>query len=85
MILVELISSLVRPFTLGFRLAANITAGHVILGLTARLAARTISHGRILRIIIPMLYRAFEVIICWVQAYVFLLLIIFYSNDYVNC
>ena len=78
-ILVELVSSLVRPLTLAFRLAANITAGHVILGLAAGLAANM--RGGI---IIPILYYAFEVIVRWVQAYVFLLLIVFYTNDYVS-
>ena len=78
MILVELIRSLVRPLTLAFRLAANITAGHVILGLAAGLASTT----RV-GVIIPILYYAFEVVVRWVQAYVFLLLIVFYANDYV--
>ena len=83
-IIVELIRSLVRPLTLAFRLAANITAGHVILGLTAAAASQVILTGGIWTLIIPTLYRAFEVIICWAQAYVFLLLCTFYSNDYIN-
>ena len=44
-ILVELIRSLVRPLTLAFRLAANITAGHVILSLAAGLSSTIIARG----------------------------------------
>lgn len=84
MVMVELVRSLVRPLTLAFRLAANITAGHVILGLAALITSRIRGFGSV-RIIIPILYYAFEVIIRWVQAYVFLLLVIFYTNDYVDC
>jgi len=35
--LVELVSTLVRPITLSFRLLANITAGHILLGLVCKL------------------------------------------------
>jgi len=84
-ILVEIVRSLVRPLTLAFRLAANITAGHVILSLAAVLASNIMWSGNILGVLVPSLYYAFEVVISWVQAYVFLLLLIFYSNDYLAC
>jgi len=33
LVLIEIISYLIRPFSMGLRLAANITAGHLILGI----------------------------------------------------
>lgn len=83
-ILVELVRSIVRPLTLAFRLAANITAGHVILGLASSIVSYLILQGHIWAILGPTFYTCFELLICWAQAYVFVLLCVFYSNDYVR-
>lgn len=83
-ILVELVRSIVRPLTLAFRLAANMTAGHVILGLASSIVSYLILQGQIWAILGPIFYTCFELLICWAQAYVFVLLCVFYSNDYVR-
>jgi len=71
LILVELVRTIIRPLTLAFRLAANITAGHVILSLVARTGVGP-----------TIFYTMFESAVCIIQAYVFVLLIIIYANDY---
>lgn len=72
LLVIELIRSIIRPLTLAFRLAANITAGHVILGLAALSGVGA-----------TLFYTIFEVAICLIQAYVFILLTVIYSNDYI--
>ena len=72
--IIEFIRSIIRPLTLGFRLAANITAGHVIIGLI---------RGRILTAPFVAGYIIFEIVICFVQSFVFIILVTIYSNDYV--
>lgn len=82
LIFIETIRSLIRPLTLSFRLAANITAGHVILGLLCASCLSLTIESHLYCIIFPVVYSMFEIIICFVQAYVFMVLIIIYSNDY---
>ena len=82
LVIVEVISSIIRPLTLSFRLAANITAGHVILGLISARAGPLLLQFNIFYLLLPMFYTIFEFIICGVQAYVFVILLIMYSNDY---
>nr|AKS48929.1 ATP synthase F0 subunit 6 [Trypanobia cryptica] len=83
---VELISSCVRPLTLAFRLAANISAGHVILAMVASFMSNTLLSSTILKFIAMIImvgaYSMFEIIICMIQAFVFVLLLSMYSNDY---
>ena len=87
--LVEALRSYIRPITLSFRLAANISAGHVILGIITA-AATTIFLTTLIILILPLPlatgggYSIFELIICLVQAFVFRLLRAIYSTDYVN-
>lgn len=73
LILVEVIRRLIRPITLAFRLAANITAGHVILALVAS------SYW-----LVPLFYTIFEIGVCIAQAYVFVMLCNLYSIDYLT-
>jgi len=71
--LVEAISNLVRPVTLSFRLIANISAGHILLTLILKL-----SWGVWL---IRLRFSLLELIVCFVQAYVFTMLISVYFNE----
>jgi len=89
--LVELLSFLVRPFSLGLRLFVAMTAGHILLkglagfvinGLNAGpgIAAIVSLPSFILMVGITLL----ELLVCAIQAYVFALLTSLYLNDAVN-
>ena len=85
LILIEIIRISIRPITLGFRLAANITAGHVVLGLLGSYITSIIFSSifsSFFIIIIQILYIIFEIGICFIQAYIFCLLITLYANDH---
>lgn len=87
LVLIETSRILVRPLTLSFRLAANITAGHIVLSLlgiylTAALFSSFSSRGVLL--IISSFYILFEVAICIIQAYIFCLLVSLYRDDHSN-
>nr|URP31065.1 ATP synthase F0 subunit 6 [Syllis sp. JYC-2022] len=83
--LVETLSSYIRPITLSFRLSANISAGHVILGMmTSGATFATFASATFMAFPVAMssAYTMFELAICLVQAFVFTLLASMYSNDY---
>jgi ATP synthase subunit 6 len=86
LVIIETIRILVRPLTLSFRLAANIRAGHIVLGLVniylARAFSSFISFSTLLTI--RVVYTLFEVGICLVQAYIFCLLLSLYSDDHTS-
>nr|AOR87147.1 ATP synthase F0 subunit 6 [Typosyllis sp. patternB] len=85
--LVETLSSYIRPITLSFRLAANISAGHVILGMVSSsvvFASFSSLPSSLMPITASSAYTMFEMAICLVQAFVFTLLTSMYSNDYLS-
>nr|WLD05590.1 ATP synthase F0 subunit 6 [Escarpia spicata]WLD05628.1 ATP synthase F0 subunit 6 [Escarpia spicata] len=85
LVLIETISISVRPLTLAFRLAANMSAGHIVLslvGLYATTALFTSPASFILLMLIQTSYFVFEVAICSIQAYIFCLLISMYADDH---
>lgn len=87
--IVESLSYVIRPITLSFRLAANIRAGHVILGIiraALRFSLIIVALLILIFIIISrgVAYASFEFTICIVQAFVFTLLAIIYSSDHLN-
>lgn len=81
MVLIELISSLIRPLTLSVRLAANMVAGHLLLTLlrsqmvNAPVSVMICVLTRIL--ILGILERA----VALIQAYVYSVLITLYLNE----
>lgn len=81
--IVETVSSLIRPLSLAFRIAANITAGHVILGLVSSGLGYIVRDGIYTLLFIGVGYILFESLVCLIQAYVFVLLVSIYSNDYI--
>lgn len=85
LVLIETIRICLRPITLSFRLAANIRAGHIVLGLIAIYLSRRIfnpSLSTIFLFITQVFYTLFEVGICLIQAYIFCLLLTLYSDDH---
>lgn len=87
-VLVEAISYLFRPITLGFRIFANIVAGHIMLKLFADFCAMFVAAlgpaGAIASIapvlMISVLY-AFEIMIVSIQSYIFILITAMYLRD----
>jgi len=81
MIPIELISQLARPISLAVRLFANMTAGHVTLGV---LFGLTISGGLLigwLPFAFTVAINILEVIIALIQAYIFTVLTCVYLGD----
>lgn len=87
LVLIETTRITVRPLTLSFRLAANIRAGHIVLGLLGLYAASALFISLTASLfLIPTAigYILFEVAICLIQAYIFCLLLSLYSDDHAH-
>lgn len=80
MLAIELVSYLSRPFSLGIRLAANITAGHTLMHVIATFVAPLAFFG-----IFPVAFLVFmtglEFFVAVLQAYVFTLLSCMYLGE----
>jgi len=83
MIIIELFAYLARPVSLSIRLAANMTAGHVLLKV---IAAFVVAMGVWGFIPIPFIVvlTAFEIFIAILQAYIFTILTCVYLNDAIH-
>nr|YP_009974960.1 ATP synthase F0 subunit 6 [Platynereis massiliensis]QNJ33934.1 ATP synthase F0 subunit 6 [Platynereis massiliensis] len=85
LVIIETISISVRPLTLSFRLAANMSAGHIVLTLIGTYCAASVFSGTVslfILISIQMGYIMFEMGICIIQSYIFCLLLSLYSDDH---
>lgn len=82
-VLIEAFSYLTRPVTLSIRLAANMTAGHVLLKVIAGFVGLMGVFG-----IAPLLFMTvligFEIFVAILQAYIFTVLTCVYLNDAVH-
>lgn len=87
LVLVETVSVIVRPLTLSFRLAANMTAGHVILSLISSYFTPTLFLLKLTAcplILLITFYSLFEFAICLIQGYIFCLLLSLYREDHAH-
>nr|BDQ44051.1 ATP synthase F0 subunit 6 [Amynthas bimaculatus] len=87
LVIIETTSIIVRPLTLSFRLAANMSAGHIVLSLVGIYCAAawfTSPLGTSLLIMTTLGYVLFEFAICLIQAYIFCLLLSLYSDDHAH-
>lgn len=87
LVLIESSRIIVRPITLSFRLAANISAGHIVLGLIGIYAAASwFNRIPVFLILLSLIirYLLFEVAICLIQGYIFFLLLTLYANDHAH-
>lgn len=89
--LIELVSFLVRPFSLGLRLFVAMTAGHVLLKVLAGFVINSTNAGAGFGLTVGLSsfalmigISALEVLVAVIQAYVFALLTSLYINDAVN-
>nr|ALQ78834.1 ATP synthase F0 subunit 6 [Glycera tesselata] len=85
LVLIETISIIIRPITLSVRLAANMSAGHIVLGLIGIYTSSAMFTSMTFTIMLlfsQIIYLVFEVGICLIQAYIFCLLITLYSGDH---
>ncbi len=81
MIPIELISFLARPVTLALRLFTNMTAGHTALGAIAVMGLATPWFMQWLPLGFSVVQIALEVLIAFIQAYIFVILSCVYIDD----
>ena len=81
MIPIEIISYLSRPISLSVRLFANLTAGHTMLKVFAGFIVSLGVVGGVLPLAFVVALTGLELLIAFLQAYVFTILTCFYIND----
>lgn len=87
---IEIISYLTRPISLGVRLAANMFAGHTLLNIISFFTWNIFIYGGIFSIfglfpsLLILALIILEFVICFLQAYVFTVLIASYLNDVIH-
>ena len=92
LVVIETISYIIRPFTLGIRLFANMFSGHVLLfviiSFVIVIVEKKLIIVKILLLIFPIMLLFFimtlELLIMFLQAYVFIILFCVYLNDSLN-
>jgi F-type H+-transporting ATPase subunit a len=87
---IELLSYLIRPFTLSIRLFANMMAGHTMLAIFAGfvapllLAAGAIKAFAVVPLAVDILLIFLELLVAALQAYVFTILTCLYLRDAIH-
>nr|AFX68024.1 ATP synthase F0 subunit 6 [Rhadinocentrus ornatus] len=84
LVIIETASLFIRPFALGVRLTANLTAGHLLIQLTATAVFVLISLApavAVLTSLLLLLLTLLEVAVAMIQAYVFVLLLSLYLQE----
>nr|QDP70625.1 ATP synthase F0 subunit 6 [Halipteris cf. finmarchica RH-2019]UKP87677.1 ATP synthase F0 subunit 6 [Balticina finmarchica] len=88
LVIIETISYLSRAVSLGVRLAANLSAGHLLFAILASFGFTMINSGMLVLSLGPILVMVFitllEIAVALIQAYVFCLLTAIYINDTLN-
>lgn len=85
LVIIEIASNISRPIALGMRLAANLTAGHILLAILADFSCKLLFYSysliNLFPIMIIMFMTILEVGVLVIQAYVFCLLSMIYLKD----
>nr|AER54571.1 ATP synthase F0 subunit 6 [Laomedea flexuosa]AER54611.1 ATP synthase F0 subunit 6 [Obelia longissima] len=85
LVIIEIASNLSRPIALGMRLAANLTAGHILLAILADFSCKLLFYSWSIINLFPILIIIFmtvlEIGVLAIQAYVFCLLSMIYLKD----
>nr|AQT38510.1 ATP synthase F0 subunit 6 [Anodontites trapesialis] len=86
LVLIESVTLLGRPITLGIRLAVNISMGHLMLHVLGEAISGFVSSCSVLGWFFGSMfvsgYIVFEFVVSFLQAYVFVLLLSLYSSDH---
>lgn len=80
-VLIESVSHLIRPFTLSIRLAANIIAGHLIIGLLSRIRIINV-FGFSISLVFQRILLLLEFGVAIIQGFVFRILLLLYALEY---
>lgn len=80
-VLIESVSHLIRPFTLSIRLAANMMAGHLIIGLLSRISIINLL-GFSISIFLQRILLLLEFGVAIIQGFVFRILLLLYALEY---
>ena len=87
---IEFISFMVRPFSLGIRLFVAMIAGHILMEVFGSFIVSGFNGGAVgwgvgaLSFLFILFVSALELLVCAIQAYVFALLTTLYLNDAIN-
>lgn len=85
LVVIETLSYMIRAISLGVRLAANISAGHLLFAILSGFAFNLLFNGFFIIGLFPVLIMAFitllEMMVAMIQAYVFSLLTTIYLGD----
>nr|WJJ70017.1 ATP synthase F0 subunit 6 [Physonectae sp.] len=88
LVIIEIVSNISRPVALGMRLAANLTAGHILLAILADFGCKLLFYSYSISNLFPILIIIFmtglEIGVLIIQAYVFCLLSMIYLKDSVE-
>ena len=82
LVAIETVRILIRPLTLRVRIIANISAGHIIIGLIANSLTTLGALSYLIVTVVHVGYNMFEVFVCVIQAYVFSLLVKLYGEEH---
>nr|QDP17869.1 ATP synthase F0 subunit 6 [Parachtes ignavus] len=81
LVVIELISHLIRPFTLSIRLAANMMAGHLIMGLLSSISLLS-GVSFFVSIFLQMVLFVLEIAVAMIQGLVFSILMLLYAVEF---
>lgn len=80
LVIIELTRNIIRPITLSVRLIANITAGHLLIHLLRSFVCYIYPFSFIM-IPVSLILSSLELIVAFIQAYIFCALLSLYSNE----
>jgi F-type H+-transporting ATPase subunit a len=86
-ILIEVFSFAIRPFSLSIRLFANMLAGHTLMGIFSKSCAFIMQHYFfffLIPLVLVVLVFTLEIAVSIIQAYIFVSLVCIYLNDVYN-
>lgn len=85
LVIIEIASNISRPMALGMRLAANLTAGHILLAILSDFGCKLLFYSWSVTNLFPVFIIIFmttlEIAVLVIQAYVFTLLTMIYLRD----